>query len=106
MPKISFIAHDGTHTTVDAEPGLSLMQVATDNSIQGIDGDCGGQCACATCHVFISEPWNALIPAPEANEDEMLNFTAERQGASRLACQIKVTQSLDGINVHMPIGQH
>jgi len=106
MPKIHFIAHDGQRTSVDIATGETLLTAAINHQVRGIDGDCGGQCGCATCHVFISAPWAALIPAPQANEDEMLNFTAERESESRLACQIKVTEALDGIEVRMPIGQH
>lgn len=106
MAKITFIAHDGIQTLVDISPGESLLTAALNNQVKGIDGDCGGQCACATCHVFIDAPWTAQIPAPQANEDEMLNFTAERQSTSRLACQITVTEALDGMIVHMPDGQH
>ncbi len=106
MPKIHFIAHDGTRTSVEIEAGQTLLTAALNHQVRGIDGDCGGQCGCATCHVFIAQPWAAQIPAPEANEDEMLNFTAERQPDSRLACQIKVTDGLSGIEVRMPNGQH
>lgn len=106
MPKIHFIAHDGLRTSVDIATGETLLTAAINHQVRGIDGDCGGQCGCATCHVFISAPWAGLIPAPQANEDEMLNFTAERESDSRLACQIKVTDALDGIEVRMPIGQH
>ena len=106
MPKVTFIAHSGQHTTVDAPAGVSLMQAAVDNNVAGIDGDCGGQCACATCHVFISAPWAALTGPRTAHEDEMLNFAAELQDSSRLACQIPLTDALDGLVVTMPEGQH
>ena len=106
MPKVIFIAHDGQRTPVDATSGVSLMQVAVNHNVRGIDGDCGGQCACATCHVFIGAPWSASIPATQPNEDEMLNFTAERLPESRLACQIILTDALDGVEVRMPDGQH
>lgn len=106
MPKIIFIAHDGTQTPVEIEAGQSLLTAALNHNVRGIDGDCGGQCACATCHVFIEAPWISKIPVPLANEDEMLNFTAERQLSSRLACQIAVTEALDGMEVLMPAGQH
>ena len=76
------------------------------NSVPGIDGDCGGQCACATCHVFIEAPWAALTGPRTEREDEMLNFAAELRDSSRLACQIELSDALDGIVVGMPEGQH
>jgi ferredoxin, 2Fe-2S len=106
MPKVTFIAHDGTRSEVEAPAGTSLMLAAVNHSVRGIDGDCGGQCACATCHVYINGAWAGKIPPPDTTEDEMLNFTAERLPDSRLACQVKLTEALDGIEVRMPIGQH
>ena len=106
MPKIIFVAHDGTTTPVEIAAGQSLLTAALNNSVKGIDGDCGGQCGCATCHVFIDAPWADKLPATLPNEDEMLNFTAERMPNSRLACQITMTDVLDGMEVHMPAGQH
>ena len=106
MPKVTFIAHSGQQTTVHAPAGVSLMQAAVDNNVAGIDGDCGGQCACATCHVFITAPWATLTGPRTAHEDEMLNFAAELQDNSRLACQIPLTDALDGLVVTMPEGQH
>ena len=106
MAKITFIAHDGTRTPVDIAVGQSLLTAALNNGVRGIDGDCGGQCACATCHIFIEAPWSAKIPEPQLNESEMLNFTAERKPSSRLACQINMTDGLDGMEVSMPAGQH
>ena len=106
MPKVTFIAHNGKRFPVDAPVGLSLMRAAIDNNVPGIDGDCGGQCACATCHVFIEAPWNALTGSRTEREDEMLNFAAELRDSSRLACQIEMTDALDGIEVTMPEGQH
>lgn len=106
MPKITFIAHSGQRHTVDAEAGLSLMRAAIDHNVPGIDGDCGGQCACATCHVFIEGDWAAKTGTRTRQEDEMLNFAAELRDSSRLACQITVTDALDGLEVTMPEGQH
>ncbi len=106
MPKVTFIAHDDRRNEVEAPVGNSLMQAAVDNDVRGIDADCGGQCACATCHVYIDGPWAAQIPPPDADEDEMLNFTSERLPCSRLACQVKLTDALDGIEARMPLGQH
>ena len=106
MPKVTFIAFNGQHHVVDATAGLSLMRAATDNNVPGIDGDCGGQCACATCHVFVAPEWAERVGPRHANEDEMLNFAAELRDSSRLACQIPVTDALDGLVVSMPEGQH
>jgi 2Fe-2S ferredoxin len=106
MPKVTFIAHNGTRHPVDVPAGLSLMRAAIDNNVPGIDGDCGGQCACATCHVFIESPWAEKTGARTEREDEMLNFAAELRDSSRLACQIEVTDALDGLEVQMPEGQH
>lgn len=106
MPKVTFIAHDGRRFEVQAESGLSLMRAAVDNNVPGIDGDCGGQCACATCHVFVEGDWAARTGARTQQENDMLNFAAELKDSSRLACQITLTDALDGIEVTMPEGQH
>ncbi len=82
------------------------MQAAVRNGVAGIDGDCGGQCACATCHVYIEAPWAALLPPMGENEDTMLELANERRDSSRLACQLKLVAALDGIEVHTPEGQH
>ena len=106
MPRVTFIAHDGTRHPVDIAAGESLMRAAVDNGVPGIDADCGGMCACATCHVFVEPEWVARLAAPSQQEEEMLNFTAERRETSRLACQIPVVDALDGLTVMMPEGQH
>ncbi len=106
MPNVIFIAHDGTRREVQAHAGESLMLAAVDNQVAGIDADCGGQCACATCHVFVDPRWASQLPPIDPNEEEMLNFTAERRENSRLACQIPVTDALDGLTVWLPVGQH
>jgi 2Fe-2S ferredoxin len=106
MPKVTFIAHDGTQRNVDAETGQSLMRAAVDNDVRGIDADCGGMCACATCHVFVDPDWFARLPEPSPMESSMLEFTAERRDTSRLACQIPITPALDGLVVTLPEGQH
>ena len=106
MPKITFIAHSGQRQAVNAETGLSLMRAAIDHNVPGIDGDCGGACACATCHVFVEGQWAALTGVRTQQEDDMLNFAAELRDSSRLACQIMVTDALDGMEVTMPEGQH
>lgn len=106
MPTVTFIAHDGTRSTVTVAAGTTLMRAAVDHNVAGIDGDCGGMCACATCHVFVDEAWAARTGARNANEEDMLNFAAELRDSSRLACQITLTDELDGLVVTMPEGQH
>jgi len=86
--------------------GLSLMRAAIDNNVPGIDADCGGQCACATCHVYVDAAWEAHTGARTTMENDMLNFAAVTQANSRLACQIPITDALDGLVVTMPEGQH
>jgi 2Fe-2S ferredoxin len=106
MPKVIFIAHDGTVRTVEAAAGRSVMQAALDHNIPGIDADCGGECACATCHVFVAEEWREATGTPGEVEDTMLGFAATREPNSRLACQITMTAALDGLTVRTPEAQH
>lgn len=106
MYKVHFIGFDGQRRSVQASEGESLMRAATDNGISGIDGDCGGLCACGTCHVYVQPPWAGHLQAMQSNEHGMLEFVNERRDTSRLACQITMTAELDGIEVHMPHGQH
>lgn len=103
MVKITYIEHDGTKYDVDAQPGSTLMEGARDNGIPGIEADCGGACACATCHVYLDEADFDRVPARDAMEDDMLDFAWEPDPArSRLSCQIRVTPDLDGLVVHIP----
>jgi 2Fe-2S ferredoxin len=103
MTQITFIDHAGTATGLDVPDGWSLMQAATANGVDGIVGECGGSCACATCHCYVDELLAALLPAPAANELDMLaNVAAERRPNSRLACQIKVAPALAGGCVTLP----
>lgn len=106
MPTVTFISHHGQRHVVDVPVGETLMRAATDNNVHGIDGDCGGQCACATCHVYVDASWASRLPAMQARENDMLDFTTTRQDSSRLACQIVITDALDGLTVTMPEGQH
>lgn len=106
MPQVHFISFDGIRRSIQTHVGENLMRAATDNAVPGIDGDCGGQCACATCHVYVSAPWEEQLPIMRTNENDILEFTNERRDSSRLACQIIMTTELDGIEVHMPEGQH
>ena len=106
MPTVTFIAFNGSRRDVIVPSGTSLMRAATDNNVAGIDGDCGGQCACATCHVFVDAAWTGRVGGRNSNEEEMLNFAAELRDSSRLACQITLTEMLDGLIVSLPEGQH
>ena len=106
MPQVTFISHAGQAHTVMAEIGSNLMRAATDNGVAGIDGDCGGNCACATCHVFVDAAWQDRVGPCSANEMDMLNFAPEFKDNSRLACQIIMTDALDGLVVAMPQEQH
>jgi 2Fe-2S ferredoxin len=106
MSQVHFISFDGIRRSVETPIGENLMRAATDNAVPGIDGDCGGQCACATCHVYVSGHWAERLPIMRTNENDILEFTNERKESSRLACQIVMTAELDGIEVHMPEGQH
>ncbi|MBV1931159.1 MAG: 2Fe-2S iron-sulfur cluster binding domain-containing protein [Porticoccaceae bacterium] len=106
MIKVTYIEHDGTSREVDVEEGANLMDAALDNLVPGIDGDCGGVCACATCHVHVESSWIDKLKPMDETEDAMLELTDDRNGSSRLCCQIKATPELDGIIVHTPAGQH
>lgn len=108
MARITYIEHNGASHTVDVPAGKSVMLGAVENNIRGIDADCGGECACATCHVYIDPAWQDAVGKPAAGSQEasMLSFAAVTQDNSRLSCQIKVTDALDGLIVRMPEGQH
>ncbi|TAJ98560.1 MAG: 2Fe-2S iron-sulfur cluster binding domain-containing protein [Chloroflexota bacterium] len=106
MIKVTYIEHNGTQRVVDAEEGMSLMEAAVSNLVPGIDGDCGGVCACATCHVFVDDAWIAKLAPMESMEDAMLNLAEGRDANSRLACQLKAAPELDGLVLRTPIGQH
>lgn len=102
MPSITFIQHDGTPHAVTAAVGQSLMQTALDNLVPGIDGDCGGECSCATCHLFVDPEWAELVGTAGTNEETLLDFAPERGPTSRLGCQVRVTDALDGLVVRLP----
>ena len=106
MTTVTFIEADGTRHTVDAADGASLMHAAVDNGVPGIDADCGGNCACATCHVYVDENFAAETGRPSAMEESMLDFAENVEPNSRLSCQIKVSDALDGLVVRMPESQH
>jgi len=102
MTKISLVAFDGTRFDVDAENGSTVMENAIRNSVPGIEAECGGACACATCHVYVDDKWAEIVGAPEAMEEDMLDFAFDVRPTSRLSCQIKVRDELDGLVVHVP----
>ncbi|WP_040618730.1 2Fe-2S iron-sulfur cluster-binding protein [Rhodovulum sp. PH10] len=102
MAKITFVDSSGTARTVEAQPGATVMEAAVKNGIPGIDAECGGACACATCHVYVDEVWRDKVGAPGAMEEDMLDFAHEVRQSSRLSCQIKVTEALDGLVVQTP----
>ncbi|MBF5096518.1 2Fe-2S iron-sulfur cluster binding domain-containing protein [Azospirillum sp. INR13] len=105
MVSVTYIEHDGTEHRVDATPGRSLMQTAKDKGIPGIYGDCNGGCTCGTCHCFIDERFATALPPPLETEAAMLDANPDRQPNSRLACQIRLNESLDGITVTLPAEQ-
>lgn len=103
--EVCFISHDGREQSVTAEPGSTLMQVAMDNGVDGILGDCGGACACATCHCFVDEAWTEAVGEPNAIEKQMLECAESPQANSRLACQVDLSEHLDGLVVRLPESQ-
>ena len=102
MAKITYIEHSGTIHTVDVQNGLTVMEGAVQNNIPGIDADCGGSMACATCHVYVKEDWFDKINKKNEGEDDMLDQAYEPKKISRLSCQIIVSDDLDGLVVDMP----
>ncbi len=106
MAKITYIDHTGTERTLEAKNGESVMEVAIKNSVPGIDADCGGACACATCHVYVDEAYLGKLSPPEAMETSMLDFAENVRDNSRLSCQISVSDELDGMKVTTPESQH
>ena len=102
MAKITFIQHSGTEQTVDGLPGMSVIETAVKNMVPGIDADCGGACACATCHVYIEPEWVEKVGARNPMEEDMLDFAFDVRDNSRLSCQIKVSDALDGLRVKVP----
>ena len=105
MTKIIFIEHDGTEHTVEAVDGLSVMENAIRNMVPGIDADCGGACACATCHVYVDEAFEDKAGERSSMEQSMLDFASDVKANSRLSCQIKVSSELDGLVVRLPVQQ-
>jgi len=106
MPKIIYVDHTGEERAIEATNGETVMETAIKNSIPGIDADCGGACACATCHVYIDEGFMEKVGKPEDMEQSMLDFAENVQSNSRLSCQISVSDDLDGLRVTTPESQH
>jgi ferredoxin, 2Fe-2S len=108
MPQVTYIEFNGAEHCVDVPLGTSVMRGAVDNNVPGIDADCGGECACATCHVYVDPAWLAKtgLPVPASQEASMLSFAAVAEPNSRLSCQITMTEELAGLVVRMPEGQH
>ena len=105
MPKITFVAADGTRRTVEAEEGSTVMEAAIRHKIPGIDAECGGACSCATCHVYVDDAWLAAVGKARPMEEDMLDFAFDVHANSRLCCQISVTAALDGLVVTTPAKQ-
>ena len=102
MPKITYIEFTGKSHIIDGPKGLTVMEGAVQNNIPGIDADCGGGMACATCHVYVKEEWFNRLPAKTEGEDDMLDQPFEPTTNSRLSCQIEVSEDLDGLEVNLP----
>ena len=105
MPKITFIDARGESRTVEGETGATVMEVAIRNGVPGIEAECGGACACATCHVYVDEAWTDKTGGPESMEEDMLDFAFDVRPTSRLSCQIKLRAELDGLVVRTPARQ-
>ena len=105
MAKITYIEHNGKNHTIDVTNGLSVMEGAVQNNIPGIDADCGGSMACATCHVYVKEEWFNKLPKAEDGEQDMIDMAYEPKKNSRLSCQLIVSDKLDGLVVNIPSKQ-
>ena len=105
MTKIVYIEHNGKSHSIDVQNGLTVMEGAVQNNVPGIDADCGGSMACATCHVYVKEEWFNKLPKKEDGEEDMLDMAFEPKKFSRLSCQLTVTDELDGLTVQLPSKQ-
>lgn len=106
MPKIIYIEIGGTEHEVEVPVGATLMEGAINHLVPGIEGDCGGLCACGTCHVYVPEDWQVACGAPDELEQGMLEFAFNVDDSSRLSCQIKVTEDMEGMRIRMPARQY
>ena len=105
MAKITYITNDNKNHTIDVDNGLTVMEGAVQNDIPGIDADCGGGMACATCHVYVKEEWLDKLPKKEDGEEDMLDMAYEPNKFSRLSCQVLISDELDGLTVSIPLKQ-
>ena len=105
MAKITFTQPDGQVQVVEAKTGMTVMEAAKMNDVPGIEAECGGACACATCHVYVDADWREKVGKPEEKEEDMLDFAFDVREESRLSCQIKVTDELDGLVLRIPAKQ-
>ena len=102
MVKVTYVEHDGTRHTVEGEVGATVMETAVRNNVPGIEAECGGACACATCHVYVDPGWVEATGSPQPMEEDMLDFAYDMRDTSRLSCQIKLREDLDGLVVSVP----
>ena len=105
MAKITFMQPDGQSQIVEAKNGMTVMEAAKMNDVPGIEAECGGACACATCHVYVDQEWRDKVGTPAETEEDMLDFAFDVREESRLSCQIKVTDDLDGLVLRVPAKQ-
>ena len=106
MAKITYVEFNGAAHIVEVEPGMTVMEGAVKNGVPGIDAECGGACACATCHVYVDPAWQAKTGSRDELEASMLDIASDVRPNSRLSCQLRVTQDLDGLVVRLPESQH
>ncbi|MGE3692930.1 MAG: 2Fe-2S iron-sulfur cluster-binding protein [Novosphingobium sp.] len=108
MPKVTYVAHDGSSQEIDVPLGENVMRGALYNGVEGIVGECGGGLSCATCHCYVDEAWTAKVggPASQAEEELLESAAAELKPTSRLSCQIVMSAELDGLVIHMPENQY
>ena len=102
MPKITFVHPDDTSTTIEVPVGVTAMEAARNNNVRGIKAECGGQCSCSTCHCYVDPLWLGRLPPKKDDEASLVEFAWEPKDTSRLACQILVTDALDGLVLHVP----
>jgi ferredoxin, 2Fe-2S len=106
MPRVKFVEHNGTEHDVEGNTGDSLMVIALNNLVPGIDADCGGECSCATCHVIVDDAWIGKLAEIAETENSMLDLNPDRETNSRLSCQIPMSEDIDGITIQLPEFQY
>jgi ferredoxin, 2Fe-2S len=105
LTRISYIEPDGTSRVIETSSGFTVMEVAVRNDVRGIVAECGGACACATCHVYVDDAWMGRLPPPSAVEEAMLELAEDVRANSRLSCQIRISDAIDGLIVRVPASQ-